>query len=663
MSAAETTAPRTALEYALAYAALGWSVVPVRPGEKMPAVPWAKFQALPARENDIRGWFDHAPEMGVGLVQGRNASSIVLDFDGETGHDTLRQLEARGLPASVRAYTPGGGVHVYLRHPGVPIATRKSVLPGMDVRGDGGFVVAPPSRHANGGAYVWDVDCHPEDVPLADTPAWLLPALQAPVEGSAHLAEVTRGTGSLGLHGAVTDGREAYMRDTVLAVARELRDKLGRLPTEVELFDAAWPQYAAHVDFSRPGRGRDEFAAKVRYTLARASKGAIRGFETPAAGKEPEPPQAGGQGPAPGGAGPLPLIRMLSLEEVEALQPPKWLIDGLLPERCIAVPYGPPKVGKTFVVLSMALHIAAGKPWMGRRVQQGPVVYVAGEGVGGLSVRIKGMRAHYGIPADIPFWVIPRAVNFRDAKAVAALVEAVRHAARGEDVALVVLDTLARAMPGVDENSAEEVGLVIAAADQVKHDLGATVMPVHHAGKDVERGLRGSSAIHGALDVSFVIKAAGPNRVLLVNEDQKDAEPAPPMAFRMEAVPVGIGRTTLVPVQEEERAAPQIAPDEAREILTRVVLAMAGEHEAPLRRVAEMIGMDTGHGRSAIRDALGLPGRPVEIALGDAVHRLSKRIDGDRPNSPIVIVRHGPSTSGPSGPEVVRDHEEGGENG
>ena len=86
-------------------------------------------------------------------------------------------------------------------------------------------------------------------------------------------------------------------------------------------------------------------------------------------------------------------MRILSLAELDALPLPEWIIDGLIPEAGFAVPYGPPKSGKTFVMLAAGLHVAAGLPWCGKTVKQGAVVYIAGEGTGGLSLRLKAMQS------------------------------------------------------------------------------------------------------------------------------------------------------------------------------------------------------------------------------------------------------------------------------
>ena len=247
-------------------------------------------------------------------------------------------------------------------------------------------------------------------------------------------------------------------------------------------------------------------------------------------------------------------LRILTMADVEALPPPQWLIAGLIPAQGLVIPYGPPKAGKTFIALAIALHIAAGLEWEGKATKQGAVVYIVGEGLGGFATRLAVMRAAYGIPLDAPFFVVPRAVNFREDKEVVILVQLARQAVpAGMPIAMIVIDTLARAMPGVDENSAQEVGLVIARCDAVRDELACTVMPIHHSGKDVERGMRGSNAILGAVDASLLVQTAGKGKVRVINDNQKDGEPHRPMIFNMERVEVGFPvRTSLVPRLERD---------------------------------------------------------------------------------------------------------------
>lgn len=275
--------------------------------------------------------------------------------------------------------------------------------------------------------------------------------------------------------------------------------------------------------------------------------------------------------PVLGGAASPKRLTILSLADLDALPPPTWLVHGLVPEKSLVVPYGPPKAGKTFIILSMGLHIAAGLDWFGHPVQQGAVVYVAGEGVGGLSMRVHAMRAKYEIAKNVPFWVVPKAVNFREASQINELESLIRETVGNVPVRLVVIDTLARAMPGADENSAQEVGAVIAAADYIKEALGCTSALVHHEGKDGERGARGTSALRGAWDAAYRIVSEG-DEVSLTVIDQKDAEGGQKLTFRMEEIAVGIGRTSLVPVLDETPRADGPAP--RREISGHAGMAM-----------------------------------------------------------------------------------------
>jgi hypothetical protein len=251
---------------------------------------------------------------------------------------------------------------------------------------------------------------------------------------------------------------------------------------------------------------------------------------------------------------------ILSLAELDALPPPRWLIEGLFPEASLIVPYGPPKAGKTFIVLSAALHIAADRSWFGHPVQTGAVVYVAGEGVGGLAARVRAMRAHHDIPVDTPFFVIPRAVNLRDGTAVSALEKIIREKIGDSSLRLIVFDTLARSMPGGDENSAKDVGAVVAAADWLRDRFGCSVALVHHMGKDEGKGARGSTALQGAWDAAFEITSRA-GRVVLRVVDQKDAEGGQSLAFEMREVMVGLGRSSLVPVLDEAAIPDARQPD------------------------------------------------------------------------------------------------------
>ena len=159
------------------YTARGWSIIPIRPGDKRPLVRWEDFQHRHANEAEALGWYRARPEAGVGIVTGAISGLIVVDIDVRHGGDVaLEQLEREHerLPVTVECRTGGGGRHLYFAHPGGLIRNKVGLAPGVDVRGDGGYVVAPPSLHASGVRYAWIEARAPGSTAIASLPAWVL---------------------------------------------------------------------------------------------------------------------------------------------------------------------------------------------------------------------------------------------------------------------------------------------------------------------------------------------------------------------------------------------------------------------------------------------------------------------------------------------------------
>jgi hypothetical protein len=180
---------------ALDYAARGWSVIPMEPRGKRPVVAWQDYQRHAATAARVAAWFRRRPEANVGIVTGAVSGFVVLDVDpGHGGTGSLRELERAhgGLPPTVEALTGGGGRHLYFLHPGSILHNRAGLLPGIDVRGDGGCVVAPPSIHPSGTRYAWREGRGPDELPLAVIPSWLLSRLRADDPRAGHPREYWR---------------------------------------------------------------------------------------------------------------------------------------------------------------------------------------------------------------------------------------------------------------------------------------------------------------------------------------------------------------------------------------------------------------------------------------------------------------------------------------
>lgn len=162
------------VDAARAYAARAWSVIPMQAHGKRPLVPWRAFQQRIAGEGEIARWFARWPDANVGIVTGRISGIVVVDVDlRHGGPASVAEAEARlgPLQVTVESATGGGGRHLYYAHPGAPMANRVALLPGVDLRADGGCVVAPPSVHPNGKRYTWVAGRGPGEVSLAVLPA------------------------------------------------------------------------------------------------------------------------------------------------------------------------------------------------------------------------------------------------------------------------------------------------------------------------------------------------------------------------------------------------------------------------------------------------------------------------------------------------------------
>jgi AAA domain len=220
------------------------------------------------------------------------------------------------------------------------------------------------------------------------------------------------------------------------------------------------------------------------------------------------------------------LFPILTVTQLADLPDPEWLIDDLMVASSLCTLYGLFRSYKSFIALDWGLRLATGTDWCDRTVKQCDVLYIAGEGVGGLKLRVAVWMQHHGITDPIPgFRIIPLAVNLMDKAEAERMILTVteEQKADGFNPKLVIVDTLHRSMPGADENSARDMGIAISNAALIQRRLGCAMLPVHHCGKDAERGLRGSSGLPGAADT--IIRASRTDyRVTLLIEKQKDIE-------------------------------------------------------------------------------------------------------------------------------------------
>lgn len=203
------------LNTALDYARRGWPVLPIHTmrdehcscgnGEcKSPGKHPLNAHGVSEATTDevtIRKWWRTWPDANIGIATGARSGLVVLDVDPDKGGDhSLYELASEHgnghLPDTVEVMTGGGGRHIFFAHPGNGVSIRNIAqlagLPALDVRGDGGYIVAPESLHASGHWYLWEVSSHPDDVPLAPLPEWLLELVRKPERQDARLLALPR---------------------------------------------------------------------------------------------------------------------------------------------------------------------------------------------------------------------------------------------------------------------------------------------------------------------------------------------------------------------------------------------------------------------------------------------------------------------------------------
>jgi len=167
------------LEYVELYASKGFVVIPLKPMKKIPAVRWKEYQHRKPTDRELKQWFGHG-RCNIGIVTGRISDICVIDFD---SFEAYRDAKKRGMPHTPTVRT-AKGYHLYYRYPhgisNLQNCVNIAGISGIDLRADGGYVVAPPSVHPSGVRYEWIEGKSLDDLPLAELPEWVMEELETP---------------------------------------------------------------------------------------------------------------------------------------------------------------------------------------------------------------------------------------------------------------------------------------------------------------------------------------------------------------------------------------------------------------------------------------------------------------------------------------------------
>lgn len=235
-------------------------------------------------------------------------------------------------------------------------------------------------------------------------------------------------------------------------------------------------------------------------------------------------------------ASPFPFSRVDTLEIREI----DWLIEGYLERESMNLFFGEPGCGKSFIAISMACCIATGTPWFGRKVNKGPVIYIAGEGHNGLARRFKAWdKANNVSLVNAPLFKSHRAAQLTEAEWALKVYESIE-ALRLPSIAAVFVDTLARNFGG-DENSTQDMNRYIEHLDVLMKKYRCAVNSIHHSGKASPGQARGSTALRGAVDSEYSVEIDPTSHIIVMtNKKMKDGDTPAEIRFGIKKVGLGI---------------------------------------------------------------------------------------------------------------------------
>jgi KaiC/GvpD/RAD55 family RecA-like ATPase len=344
-----------------------------------------------------------------------------------------------------------------------------------------------------------------------------------------------------------------------------------------------------------------------------------------------------------------PGTRIIWARDFDPMLDIEYSVDGLIAKQEIVAVYGAPKCGKTFIVTELAGCVSTGRPFFGMQTTSGLVIYVASE-MGERAQRrgVAWMRHNLGEQEDrnLPFGIIPRPVNLMDATEVERLAVNLREwvAERGE-LQLLIIDTLARSLAGGDENSAQDLGIAVAAATSLRDEFKCAVVVVHHIGKNPEKGMRGSNALLGAVDLALRVESGEAGRCLIV-ADARDLPDGARFGFKLELIQLGttprgvvITSCAVVPSAAPPPAAADVARRAPREptgsvqrIVLRVLREVIAEHgvDVPATSTLPPNTRWVPQEKLFIRAIPSMPGEPAAWKARATIKRALQSLDANR---------------------------------
>ncbi len=492
------------LAEAKAYLSIGLSVIPVGI-DKKPLIDWKRYQTCRPSSEELETWFQD-PQAQVGIVTGSISGVVAVDIEATA----IQEIEC--FPNTAFSKTGGGGVHLMYRHPGHPVPNVVRLRPGVDIRGDGGYIVAPPSLHKSGKRYEWIVPLNGNLAPLPDD-----------------ILQEIRKRNPRGPLTEIVQGVEEGKRD--VSATRLIGSLLAHYP-EGEWESVCWRLVEAWNAQNKPPLPLEQLRKCWDSITRRETRKPDRqAIEAPA--QSASPPIAT--------ADPFSEPASALLDEPD--EPVDWLIEPLIERASIGFIGGEPKQTKSILALHLAISAVTTQQLFGKFTVPKPlrVFYVQEEdgrrrvkrrlkallrGLGADHSAAVGERLrvaiHQGVRIDEPAWI-----------------ERLHSELETFKPDLVIFDVLSN-LHSQEENSQEAMAKIMTVFKELRDRHGCAILIVHHFKKmGGETGfirpnqrLRGSSVLAATSENSFYLSSQ-PDKLIRLDHESKEG-PVEPFVYAIE---------------------------------------------------------------------------------------------------------------------------------
>ena len=579
---------------ALKYARAGWRVFPVNLGnDKKPYIGNWPTRAT-TDEQTVEEWWSRWPEAAIGTIP-FSAGLLCLDYDTKHGvslsalQEATEKYVCSTLPitdAIVR--TPSGGEHHYFSVDEEVPSSNGRLHKNVDVRcSENGYVVLPPSP-----GYKWIKSGSPAKLPRdicgklnisigSQDREWLIkPDLPEHVTLALGWMRSDECRPSIEGQG----GNQALYDTAAMMISYGLsEEKATELISTVYNHEKCEPPWD-HNDIERTIGNAYRYHTSTPGNRTPALRVEQMGFAPLV-----EPPKDGVVYEAKSES----RFRITDRDQIIDLPPPSWLLDKYIPQEANVIFTGQYGTYKSFIALDMALTVATGSKksaWSPHG--KGSAIYMLGEGRPGMGKRLAAWEKHHNL-------VVPRRnILFVDPVPHVSLSQQVLETELVEqlgdqDFKLVVLDTMGRAIAGLNENASEVASSLSAICNWLRERLQATVLVIAHTPKDGTSKTRGSGVFENDADTVLNVERVADLRVSISNPKQKDAPEAEPFELAlMEKHKSLVVVPTAAPPKERARTKTKAEKQEATPLAPR-----SGDLNALIDTVAEDVLANSPHNR------------------------------------------------------------------